>query len=471
MSKNKKNKYQNAIDEIAENYFNSAGLENVSSPIAKGISLAVQDDNLVGIPQGREGHVIIFGGSGSGKSTGPIMATLRTWDDPLVATDPKGELYSYYKDLYEKGIVTRVPILFDPSSEDTVKYDPFRVLHQEGDDLMSNINALVNAISPIPPDCREPYWIRTKRDILSAGILYYYQLGLNFGETVTALVSIPLDETLKKFNDSPDIKIKEIIGSMAKLKSKELATHDRELRNELSLWVTNDKINNVFDCTWDKDENCICWNDLIDHAIFIRIPEERIDQWSAPLRIMITQLFEHLMRRPDKFTSNQDPPVLLLLDEIARYGKIEGMTNALCTLRSKNVNIVLAVQSLAQLDKHYGVEDRRIICDNCQHKVILQACDKETQEYLSALIGVRLEKLHSWGKSMDVSEDILGYTKQKSETYLPNVFPHKLSSLDEAILISPFGNYRLDKINVIYPWFEQMLETDLLSSNLIDHHF
>lgn len=466
MSKNKKNKYQDAIVEIAGDYSTSA-----SSPIAKGISLAVQCDNLVGIPQGREGHVIIFGGSGSGKSTGPIMATLRTWDGPIVATDPKGELYSYYKDLYEKGIVTRVPILFDPSSEDTVKYDPFRILHQEGDDLMNNINALVNAISPIPPDCREPYWIRTKRDILSAGILYYYQLGLNFGETVTALVSIPLDETLKKFNDSPDIKIKEIIGSMAKLKSKELAIHDRELRNELSLWVINDKINIIFDCTWDKDENCICWNDLIDHAIFIRIPEERIDQWSAPLRIMITQLFEHLMRRPDKFTSNQDPPVLLLLDEFARYGKIEGITNALSTLRSKNVNIVLAVQSLAQLDKHYGVENRRIICDNCQNKVILQACDKETQEYLSALIGVHLVKLHSRGQNFDIDYSLMSYSKQKSESFQPIVFPHELSSLEDAILISPFGNYRLDKINILYPWFEQMLENDLLSVQRINQVF
>lgn len=395
MSKNKKLKRQ-----ISDALFNA--LEAIcpcdeSLHIASGISLAISgthpEAHLVGIPQEREGHVIIFGGSGSGKSTGPIMATLNTWDGMIVATDPKGELYSYYKDLYEKGIVTREPILFDPSDEKSVKYDPYQTLRQNDNDLMSKCIALARAIAPIPPDCRERYWPETKQAILSAGILYYYQLGITFGETLTTLISLPLEKTLKKFKESSDIRIKQIIGSMTKLKAKELAIHDRELRNDLSLWTADDKICKIFECTWCNDDNSFCWDDLSNYNVFIRIPEERIEQWSAPLRIMVTQLLNHLMRRPDRFSSEQEPPVLLLLDEFPRYGKIEGMTNALCTLRSKNVNILLAVQSLAQLDKHYGVEERRIICDNCQHKVILQACDKETQEYLSNLIGVHLIKL------------------------------------------------------------------------------
>lgn len=438
---------------------------------AKGISLAIQGENIVGIPQGREGHIIIFGGSGSGKSTGPIMATLNTWDGPIVATDPKGELYSYYKDLYENRIVTREPILFDPSSEDTVKYDPYQPLRKNESDLMGNCIALARAISPIPPDCREPYWAETKHALIASGILFYYQQNYSFGETLMALTAIPLKETLDLLNNSLDAKIKIIIGSMSKLKEKEIAIHDRELRNELSLLAADNRITDVFSCNWDKDKNCFCWGDLNTHNFFIRIPEERMEQWSAPLRLMVTQLFDHLMRRPDRFSSEHEPPVLLLLDEFPRFGKIEGMTNALCTLRSKNVNIVLAVQSLAQMDKHYGVENRRIICDNCQHKVILQACDKETQDYLSDLIGVHLVKLHSRGQNFDIDYSILSYSKQKSESYQPIIFPHELSSLNDAILLSPFGNYRLKKINVYDPWFEQKLESELLSTNSLEQDF
>ncbi len=293
--------------------------------------------------------------------------------------------------------VTRPPAIFDPTLEDSLKYDPFWLLRQDKDDLMGNIIELVHAIIPMPNDCREPYWIETAQAVLEAGILYYCQLGLNFSKTIITLMDKPLAETLEILKSDDDALLRTILGSMAELKCEELASHDREFRNSLMAFATDKRINNVFDCTWEKDENCFCWDDLRTHNVFIRIPEERIEQWSAPLRLMITQLFSYLERRPDKSTGTKSLPVLLLLDEFARFGKIEGITNALSTLRSKDVHIVLALQSLAQLDKFYGVDERRIICDNCEYKLILQAGDSETQKYLSDLVGVRKVELRSRG--------------------------------------------------------------------------
>ena len=72
---------------------------------------------------------------------------------------------------------------------------------------------------------------------------------------------------------------------------------------------------------------------------------------------MYAQLFRYLERRPERYTpeSAAHPQLLLLMDEFARFGKLDNMTAALSTLRSKKVNICLFVQSIAQLDKFYGL--------------------------------------------------------------------------------------------------------------------
>lgn len=499
MSK-KKHKYQEEITykEQLDYIFADRVLSDDSRHvrIAEGIPMAVnetyQGRQLVGIPQGKEGHAIIFGGSGSGKTSGPIMAALNTWQGPMVVTDPKGELYSYYQKLYDRGLVKRPAILFDPTrevveqqaalsdstqescknqieafdttDEKSVRYDPFWFLKQDKNDLIGNITALAHAIAPKPHNCREPYWIETTQALIEAGILYYYRQGFNFSETVTALISRKLSKTLEEILSDDDPLLKIIIGSTAKLRGGELASHDRELRNALMVFVTDQRINDAFDCDWEKDNFSFCWDDLRNFNIFIRIPEERIEQWSAPMRLMLTQLFTYLGRRSDKSISNNEPPVLLLLDEVARFGKIEGLSNALCTLRSKNVNILLALQSLAQLDMYYGVNERRIICENCCYKLILQAGDPETQKVLSDLIGVHKTRLHSKGRTTDPADKITSYNYNKSEAYLKRVFPHELATLEDAILLSPHGFEQLEKIRVYDRDFEELLSYQLLTA-------
>lgn len=59
-----------------------------------------------GMPQGSDGHMAVIGGSGTGKSSGIVKPTLKTWTAPLLATDIKGELSDFYKELYRDGLVS-----------------------------------------------------------------------------------------------------------------------------------------------------------------------------------------------------------------------------------------------------------------------------------------------------------------------------------------------------------------------------
>ena len=153
------------------------------------------------------------------------------------------------------------------------------------------------------------------------------------------------------------------------------------------LFATDNRIKEAF----TPEDDMLRWEDLETHNIYIRIPEDKLGQWDGAITLMLTQLIRTLERRPDRYGKDGKlkklPPVLLLLDEFPRLGKMDVIQNAVSTLRSKGVTICLLVQSLTQLDKIYGKETRQIIVDNCQYKAILNVTDPENQRIFSDIIG------------------------------------------------------------------------------------
>ncbi len=163
---------------------------------------------------------------------------------------------------------------------------------------------------------------------------------------------------------------------------------------------------------------------------------------------MYTQLIRYLERKPEKYSQEGSGNIqtLLLMDEFARFGKLKMITSALSTLRSKNMNICIFVQSIAQLDSIYGEHDRRIIFDNCQYKAILRAGDAETQKYLCELIGTYVCVRRSISQNMDESLEVTGYNLSISEVRELAVQPHELSTLNGILLLTPYGFFLVKKV-------------------------
>lgn len=425
-------------------------------------------EHYVGISQGEEGNIVIIGGSGSGKSAGVAKPTLRMWKGAICATDIKGELSDFYANMSEKmfqqGIIARPYIIFDPTQIDGPSYDPFWWLTQDNSsNLINNIQEIALAIIPIQADVKEPFWSDTERGILAAALLYYFQLGLSFSETMCKILEQPLSLLCKEMAESDDINVKILLGE-ARISKKTLAIVDRGLRNKLALFVADPYIAHAFRGI-REGANCFNWNNLNEFNIFLRIPADRIEQWSGATNLMYTQLIRYLERRPEKYTKAgaDNIQTLLLMDEFARFGKLEMITSAMSTLRSKNVNICLMIQSVAQLDSIYGEYKRRIIFDNCQYKAILRSDDTDTQKYLAELIGTCIYRQNSIGTQLDDSMKTTGCSVQISELRDWIVHPHVLSTLDNVLLLTPSGFCRVEKFQtyidlsnyVRYPTLEE----------------
>ena len=181
--------------------------------------------------------------------------------------------------------------------------------------------------------------------------------------------------------------------------AKMLAGIGMELINHLIVFSTDCT---VIDALTPGDDP-IVWEDLKTGNIFLSVDEDKLEQWGSVITLMLTQLVRSLERFPEQLSEEGKalPPILLILDEFPRLGKLEVIKNALSTLRSKGVTICLMIQNLAQLDAIYGADARRIIVDACQYKAILNATEADTQKYFSNLVG----SIKVGGKSLGVNYD------------------------------------------------------------------
>lgn len=140
-------------------------------------------------------------------------------------------------------------------------------------------------------------------------------------------------------------------------------------------------------------------------------------------------------------------PVLFLLDEFPRLGKIETVQRGLTTLRSKKITICLIIQSLAQLDSLYGTYERRIILDNCVYKAILGATDADTQEYFSRLVGTT-EATRQGRSTSFAPEDGEERGRTVSQHIIDRrvIKPEDFATLGDVVLFTPYGVCRAKKI-------------------------
>lgn len=403
--------------------------------------------HFVGMRYGEEGNICVVGPPGSGKSC-IAKWTIVTYSGPIFALDIKRELSDFYNISHQKGIVTRPFIVLDPLRPDSKRFDPFYLLKQDDrENITTHVQEIALTLVPILPGDKDPFWIESEQSVLEAALIYYIDLGLSFIDAITAIVSLTLTETIEKISASDNVLAKMFLGETANLKPELIAAIDRGLRNKLTIFSTDQYIRNAFSGTSDNTD-CFKWEDLNDFNIFLCIPADKIDLWGRPITLIFSQLIRHLERRPDK--NNQEgkcsKQTLVLMDEFARFGKLPSITNALATLRSKNVNICLMLQSLAQLDKLYGQYDRRIILDNCSYKAVLGANDADTQQYFSQLIGTQICIRRGYSRSFGAFEEYAGHNEQTNECRENIVQPHELSTLSDILLLTPYGFCRVDKV-------------------------
>ena len=236
---------------------------------------------------------------------------------------------------------------------------------------------------------------------------------------------------------------KTFVSDISSLKPEHQAAIGTDVKQHTMIFATDPDIQYAL----SRDENAVSfsWKDIVMSEdapnVFLCLDQSRLEQWSGVIRLMITQLIRQIERRPDEHSPQgaETKPILLLLDEFPLLGRMEVITEAMTTLRSKKVTLYLVIQSIAQLDAVYGSDIRKILVDNCQYKAILQVTEPETQEYLSRMIGTIATAKISVSQSFNSIMEQSSWGAQVQEIREPLIHPHEFSTNQDIWLHTPYG--------------------------------
>lgn len=403
--------------------------------LESGVVLGKINRDYLVMEEKSEGHIMVVGGQGSGKSTSVAIPTLLNYNSSIFAIDIKGELSESSKS-YRLNMK-----VFDPLKEDTPHYNPYAVLKMGN--KVQGAREIVSSIIPIGANEKDPYWKQSAQNLLTASILHYENENKDFPTTCKVIMETPINELIEILHNSPVSEVKLFVNQFVGADSKLLASIFSTLANEIILFATDKDIMRAL----SNDGNVISPRDLESYTdIFIKISEDKLEQWKSLLNLMVSQFLKSFEKREDK----GDKKILFMIDEFARLGKVESITNGLATLRSKGVQIMLILQSLAQLDMIYGKDNRKVITDNCNYKIVLNASDVDTQDYFSKLVGT-VEKIK---KSSSVSRNDFSVKANKGTSKTTEekkiIRPEEFAYLEKPVVFTPKGFFRPNKVK----WYE-----------------
>ena len=387
----------------------------------------------VTMPEATDGHVLVIGGAGSGKTAGVAIPTLMSWRERVFAIDIKGELYQKTKAARTEAQIK----VFNPTDPNAHGYDPFFVLKHSAE-VPEEARALALSICPLPAEVKDPFWIQSAQNMLTGFLVYFFHKDFSFSETMKAIKSRGVKKLITEIMEGEDEQAIAEVSQFDGMDDKTLSGVFTELSNHITIFATSADLQRAL----SGHGRCITPADLENgYDVYCCIPEHKLEQWKELMGMLCNQFLKSFERRPDGNTK----PILFLIDEFPRLGKIETISNGLATLRSKKIHIALFVQSKSQLNAIYGKDVAEVIADNCSYKAILKASEPNTQEWCSKLVGTYDKKKLSSNYNADVIGIGKGQGTSKTEEEKKIIKPEEFAYLQDVVCLFPNGYRRIDK--------------------------
>lgn len=412
---------------------NTVALKTASE--LSGVVFGKQGGKYATMPESTDGHILIVGGAGSGKTAAVAIPTLMSWKERVFAIDIKGELYEKTKKARMEAQIK----VFNPTDKAAYGYDPFYML-KNTDDVSSAARQLAMSIVPLPADTKDPFWIKAAQNMLTGFLIYLQGLDESFSSSMQIIKGTPTKELIAQIIEDTNNKAKMEIMQFAGMDDKTLSGIFAELSNHITVFATSDDLQRAL----SGERACITPADLENgFDIYCCIPEHKLDEWKDLLGMMCNQFLKVFESRKE----NNETPILFLIDEFPRLGKIEAISNGLATLRSKKIHIALIVQSKSQLSAIYGKDFAEVIADNCSYKAILKASEPNTQEWCSKLVGTYDKKKVSSNYNADIMGVGKGQGTSSSTEEKRIIKPEEFAYLQDIVCVFPNGYKRLKKAN------------------------
>ena len=417
------------------------------------IPKAMQSKKPVGIVLGKRGkfyvcniltapgahHTMLIGESGCGKTSTVMLDTLICNSSSAVfAIDVKGELS-------KKGTYLNSPdvMIMNPNNKETYGYDPLYCLSENSSaqEIVEVMKDIVYSVIPIDPMESNTFWSQSARDLLLAMLVYFYKQGIrNLIDIIDSIMGDTIQATVEEiYNEAPlDSVEHKLIIRYYGMADETISGINAQMMANISIFVDDENVRYML-----RDNSKKSTPQFLNRekSLYLVISESKLSVYARLLHLIVNQVISEMEKRPE-----DSSPVLIAIDELPRIlsvGKIYKLQNALETLRSRNVTLLLVAQSLEALERAYKKADVEAMLANCSYKIIMSATSANTQSAVKRWAGKYKEYKYSHGKSGGRYNTS---TTMEDKDIVEGSELISLPQEDELIIISPYGYNRVRKV-------------------------
>lgn len=376
------------------------------SKIPTGLVLGKHKGKYAYCPIGKDGiNAFCVGTPGSGKSVlllGWLYSMMYRDEIAKKGRSKSGRAYNYFLvdikgELFEKllGIKAQDYKAKDhpdfhvvaPAVPESWGYDVFYAIHREGVTETEIIKAITDiADALVPPSGDNPYFSDNAKKILS-GVLYYFaKLGYDFLPIIQTLMRTNLNELLTAIVADAEcqnmgIVLDKLKGFVGKEDNESIADIETTLKTSLEVF-SYPEMQFVLHGNPNKTSPAVLKD---GKNLDLAIHESMLVTYQPFFRLVTMQTLRFC---ESDFHEDDDRYTMLIFDEAARIGRINGLDAAMSTLRSKHTALICLFQSISQFKDIYPQEKAMTLLNLCELKLFLSGSgDKDTTDYVSGMTG------------------------------------------------------------------------------------
>lgn len=351
-------------------------------------------------------NVLVFGGTGSAKTTAIIDTNILVRQTSFFAIDPKGSSYHRLAP-YLKAVGYDVYCIAPFNGGMSSSCNPLERLTPEDPEFADFIELFVAAL--IIVSISDPHWGNSARRLVAGLIAFVIEtpneeatLGrvmeiLSSGLGVIAKIAkaVVMDTTTYK----PTSLARRKLGRFAELNS-----DNKEAQSIVSTALTElNFLDSVAICQC-LSKSDFRFEELADPyrkvAIFLIIPSDKLETYNRFSRLMISMTINTISR----IGGNPDKPIDLYIDEAGTIGHLPILSQGVALMRERGIRFWMVFQSLSQLQRDYKTDWKNFIA-NSNPIILLDVMDSDEADYFSKMLGETTLELKNGNEySQDISD-------------------------------------------------------------------
>lgn len=347
----------------------------------------------------RGGHHMLISGTRGGKGVSGVLPAIIDHDGPVVALDVKAELFAVTR-RWRQSLGRRVVVLnplgrVEPSAD---RFNPLDYVRRDPDHITADAEVIADGLV-IPEGGDSGHFYVMARNLVAAAIEVVVKATegdpqrRNLNTVADLLSSADLEERLTAWRDAGEA----VSLPAARAAAAVLNASDKERGSILTTvskafkWTSSPPMRRFLEeSDFELDELIAGTAD-----VFLVVPVEQLGAQAVFLRLMVNIVAGVAMR--DMGDRNLAKPLLLVLDEFTRLGRMQKLIDIATVAAGAGVEALFVTQDRAQVSSVYRDGEADTLLGSCATVRVfnLGRTDTKTAEWVAAGIGDRTVRAHS----------------------------------------------------------------------------